>query len=87
MFHGFCIFADLLTHKNLDIVAEACRFIEVTAALADYNLHVLVGAGAINHLADLMSTVMMIKLMDKSTVNCVLLYRIIYNYRPIYVEL
>lgn len=60
MFDGLCDLADLLTHKNLDIVAAACRLVEVAASPFEYNIHVMAGAGAIENLANLVSTVIMI---------------------------
>ncbi|VVC37191.1 Armadillo-type fold,Armadillo,Armadillo-like helical [Cinara cedri] len=56
MFDALCDLADLLTHKNLDIVAAACRLVEVAATPFEYNIHVMAGAGAIENLANLIST-------------------------------
>lgn len=56
MFSALCDLADLLKHKNLDILAASCRLIEVVSAFDD-NLKLMINAGLIENLAKLVSTV------------------------------
>lgn len=56
MFSALCDLADLLKHKNLDILAASCRLIEVVSTFDD-NLKLMINAGLIENLAKLVSTV------------------------------
>lgn len=56
MYEALCDLVDLLTHKNPDILAATCRLIEAVAC-HDENLKIMIDAGIIENLANLVPTV------------------------------
>ncbi|XP_016657738.1 armadillo repeat-containing protein gudu-like [Acyrthosiphon pisum] len=55
MYEAVCDLVDLLTHKNLDFLAAVCHLIVVIATF-DENLKIMVDAGIVENLANLVST-------------------------------
>lgn len=56
MYQALNDLVDLLTHKNVDILSVTCQLIEVTANY-DENLRIMIDAGVIDNLANLVPTV------------------------------
>jgi len=72
MYEAICDLVDLLTHKNLDIVAAVCHLIDVIATF-DENSKIMVDAGIVENLAKLVSTVSLyFHIMQSSMINNIL---------------
>jgi len=56
MYEAVCDLVDLLTHKNLDFLAAVCHLIDVIATFEE-NLKIMVDAGIVENLANLVFTV------------------------------
>ena len=56
MYEALCGLVDLLTHKNLDILAAVCWLIEAVAN-HDENLKIMIDAGVVKNLVSLATTV------------------------------